>query len=67
MARISRGKFRYLRTLVAEMAIYRDRIFKVTVKNRELWEGIMGEPLRVGERVRMRHTRMTDAHIKAFG
>jgi len=67
MARISRGKFRYLRSLVAEMAVYADRFFKITPKNKSIWEGIMNEPLKVGDRIRMSHTKMTDAQIKAYG
>lgn len=67
MARISRGKFRYLRDLVAYAATFAPRYFKITASNRRHWEEIMGEPLKVGERIVMRHQKLTDEQIRAFG
>ncbi|WDS62410.1 hypothetical protein [Pseudomonas phage D6] len=67
MARISRGKFRYLRDLVAYAAAFAPRYFKITASNRKQWEEIMGEPLKVGERIVMRHQPLTKEMIEALG
>lgn len=64
---ISRGKFRYLKMVCSEAAMFSSTRFKVTLKNKKYWEHVMGEPLRVGEVLVMKPRRMSSELLRLLG
>lgn len=70
MAKISKGKFRWLREEYSHWAfmtrLQKPIRIKVTLENKELLSSILDEDLDVGEQMEVRHVPMTDEMIAAL-